>query len=259
MKLKLIAAAAMFAVAGQASASIANGASGNGELFLSVYDTSTLTSYTRDLGITMNDFIANGNTTNQSFAADALLTSTFNLGSSSVKWNVAALDTIGSGAGGQRYLSTSNTSLTTIKTTTNSAMTGGMFFVDNYVNAVNGSIDTNTAVNSSYVNTSANGAAYFDTGFKKDWLGNAKFDSTALVGQSLGFFYMTPSSTSGLGKISATQFAGTAGNAAWNLASNGNLNYSVAAPAAVPVPAALWLLGSGLIGMVGVARRRKAA
>lgn len=31
------------------------------------------------------------------------------------------------------------------------------------------------------------------------------------------------------------------------------------APAAVPVPAALWLLGSGLIGLVGVARRKEQA
>jgi hypothetical protein len=27
-------------------------------------------------------------------------------------------------------------------------------------------------------------------------------------------------------------------------------------PSAVPVPAALWLFGSGLLGLVGVARRR---
>ena len=31
------------------------------------------------------------------------------------------------------------------------------------------------------------------------------------------------------------------------------------APAAVPVPAAVWLFGSGLVGLAGVARRRKAA
>ncbi len=33
----------------------------------------------------------------------------------------------------------------------------------------------------------------------------------------------------------------------------------ITAPAVIPVPAAVWLLGSGLIGLVGVARRKKAA
>ena len=37
------------------------------------------------------------------------------------------------------------------------------------------------------------------------------------------------------------------------------LTGSVIAPSAIPVPAAVWLFGSGLIGLAGVARRRKAA
>lgn len=40
---------------------------------------------------------------------------------------------------------------------------------------------------------------------------------------------------------------------------NANFDFTVAATSEVPVPAAVWLLGSGLLGLVGVARRRKAA
>jgi len=36
-----------------------------------------------------------------------------------------------------------------------------------------------------------------------------------------------------------------------------NWNFSAFAPTAVPIPAAVWLFGSGLIGLVGAARRRR--
>ncbi|MFV8816199.1 VPLPA-CTERM sorting domain-containing protein [Haliea sp. E17] len=39
---------------------------------------------------------------------------------------------------------------------------------------------------------------------------------------------------------------------------NAVINYAVT-PSAVPLPAAAWLFGSGLLGLAGVARRRKAA
>jgi len=45
---------------------------------------------------------------------------------------------------------------------------------------------------------------------------------------------------------------------AWSLAADGTLHYG-AAVSAVPVPAAAWLFGSGLIGLVSVARRRVAS
>jgi hypothetical protein len=38
-----------------------------------------------------------------------------------------------------------------------------------------------------------------------------------------------------------------------------NWNFSAYAPTAVPVPAAAWLFGSGLMGLVAAARRRKGA
>lgn len=42
----------------------------------------------------------------------------------------------------------------------------------------------------------------------------------------------------------------------WNLDPNGQLSLG-SAVSAVPVPAAVWLFGSGLLGLVGVARRRQ--
>lgn len=40
---------------------------------------------------------------------------------------------------------------------------------------------------------------------------------------------------------------------------NYNAAFSLSAPGLVPVPAAVWLFGSGLLGLVGIARRKKKA
>jgi len=55
---------------------------------------------------------------------------------------------------------------------------------------------------------------------------------------------------SDLGELFAVSF---------NVDDNGDVLTSIVEVSAVPVPAAVWLFGSGLIGLAGVARRRKAA
>ena len=80
------------------------------------------------------------------------------------------------------------------------------------------------------------------------------------LGSSASLFY----ASQGDGTAGASQVIryGNAGNfATLTLAANGDLTYSLApeAVAAVPLPAAAWLMGAGLMAMGGMVRRRKAA
>jgi hypothetical protein len=99
----------------------------------------------------------------------------------------------------------------------------------------------------SYDSTSNGGAIY-----KYGLIGAP--DLSAL-GTTVGLFGLT-----GNGNINAVQsyVLGTA-----TLGTNGTLtlagNGTTAPPPPVPLPAAVWLFGSGLLGLVGVSRRRKAA
>ena len=249
MKLKFLVAALAFAAASPTFAAIADGSTGNGQLFMSVWDPVAQTSYIRNLNVDMNTFIANGNTQGYSlnYAADSVLSGAYNLASNTnLVYNVAALDsTGGTVVGGQRYLSTTNATQAVVQQTSNSNLTAGFSTVNNYVQAV-----SNVNPNNSSAWSAADGLAYFGSGFKTNWNSKASFNSTAAVGTDLNFYALQASSTAGLAKITGTPFAGS-----WNLGTNGTLSYSVAA---VPLPPAVWLLGSGLIGMVGVARRSRA-
>jgi len=70
---------------------------------------------------------------------------------------------------------------------------------------------------------------------------------SATIGNNLGFYFINPIS---LTESTVSQFAGS-----WSLSTAGILSY--ASVSAVPVPAAVWLFGSGLLGLAGIARRRK--
>lgn len=63
-----------------------------------------------------------------------------------------------------------------------------------------------------------------------------------------GFLHLT-----GTGLVSGNGYDAT--NATWSFSANDATAYSMSVTA-VPVPAAVWLFGSGLLGLIGMARRK---
>lgn len=102
MKIKTLAAAAALVLAAPAFAAIAPGLSGNGELFLNVYDSTTQVSYAFDTGVRMDDFFVQGQAetgAHLSFSVATMpLYQTFRsiAVASNLQWSVVAIDSTGS-------------------------------------------------------------------------------------------------------------------------------------------------------------------
>ncbi|MDT8383298.1 MAG: VPLPA-CTERM sorting domain-containing protein [Gammaproteobacteria bacterium] len=252
MKMKAVAAALALVAAGTANAAIDTTATGNGELFFSIRDNTNLTSYVMDTNVSLDTFLANVNVS-QSWAADATLTSYLSTGSGNYSWAVMAGDSIGAGAaGGLRYLSTAATGMAgTWATEKNVGMLGYSIMDTSYLTGANAAIAVGATGNSA---TFANGdAGYFGTAMDS-WFNNSPMNAaSAGLGGEQSFYYATNTgSTAAFATknqtIAVSELIGT-----WTLDSlSGDLNY-----VATPIPAAVWLLGSAMVGLVGVARRRE--
>jgi len=289
MKLKMIALAAALVASTSSIAAIAPGGTGNGELFLAVFDSSAKVSYTLDLGVRMDDFFVDGQALagynrdwgvalpDGNFSSFLSQTTAANL-----RWVVMAVDTFGpTSAGGQRLFTTvrDGTADAVVASPTNSQFSNGVgaaqtgTFIDNVNATGTHSIRGDTpslsdyAVNGSSVNAEADPTrTYFaeagapGNNFSNQFLA-LRTDNA--VGTSASFWYLTRSNTSGSFAVLTDRFNAVAEdgsitqNGAFTLTADANgynLNYNLQ-----PVPEAstyaMLLAGLGAVGMV--ARRRR--
>jgi hypothetical protein len=273
MKMAFVAGALALSMAGQASAAIVTGTTGASNLILSIWDTTTATSYTADLGININSFLsgvsgtstaltANGASVgNQTFAADPLLASYLaGVNTATTVWNVTAIDnfgingfSVGTPNTGKALVSTFSANIKSpanslASTQSNPQLNTAIGTLDLYYTQANNASGAATSVTA--------GAADQYYAATKSGQSFLTSPSTGAIGSTLNFWYLTPSSTSAIQKASVAQFQGVNQAATWTLASNGTLTYTVGA---VPEPGEWLLMLSGL-GLIGfIATRRKNA
>ena len=267
--LKMIAvAAAMVSAAGAANAALTTG--NNGSLALVAFNTVTNVWYIRDTGYLINSFLPSSVTTlsgdggvtgDKTPAAgltiDKTVTASFGDSSfsswltgqtqSDVRWFVSAVDSVGTSSTNRKRLITSSANV-------NQTASNGQ--VDNYVSSGSaGGLSTLFGEGTTLSVTGTPAPSGFANNFG---LGDT---GLASLGDSVGLFYFARNSSTTGTSSTATRYGNATGFATVSLAANGDFAYTLAGAApvsAVPVPAAAWLFGSGLLSFGAFVRRRTA-
>jgi len=257
MKLKLIALAAMLA-AGSAQATIVDGSTGNGELFMTVLDSVGQQSYTLDLNLTMNDFLAGIAVSGASYnyASDANMSSFLSMvapaDKSGLKFAIGAMDTVGATATDfHRYITTASVIDAATDTNLNLKQLGtsGAQFLGN----TNGLIG---AGNSLIVTDPALIAYAGSAQWGDNWGSAFNGTSTGLIGGDLNMYLLAQTTGAFAPRNNPSVYSALAqsGNqVVANLDMNGNLTIAAAVPEAETY--AMMLAGLGLVGFMAARRR----
>jgi hypothetical protein len=280
-KLNALVAAALLSAAGSASAitSADNVIGGNSFLLLTVLDANynggVGRSYTRSLEVAMNDFgTANRATGGFSINADTGLNQTWATGAlwsaftagmdaptiAALQWDVTALDGAGTSAADQkRVLTTSATNLVDQQAasgvaTTNSELNNALINQQNYWVAAIAAMGNGTEIIVDDTSSAAfaTSVAVHSSNFSTK---TPDFSTVANVGDSMGFYYMTRSSSTNSAEAIAVAYGNANGASTFTLAANGELSF--AAPvASVPEASTYGMMLAGL-GLVGFMARRR--
>lgn len=275
MKLKLIALAFTALASTAANAEITYSASGNGDLFFTAWDKNGTPdnfaddrSYTRDLGISMNDFASAATTPVIAadketdgyllvFAPDAefltFLAATA-VSPSGVQWNIAAADSNGR----DRALLTAKSIPGADEMQINTQFRNWATSADIFLAAVNplGTHPTQEAGSSTATQADGGALASDEINWGGTWGQALNFDTSGMKGDSLNTYLFWEATTTSVGKPGVHEYANSVGTpATWTLGNDGSLTYAVAV-AAVPEADtwAMMLAGLGLMGFI--ARRR---
>lgn len=248
---KTLTAAALLAAAGSANASINNISAELNEAYLSAYDSTTGKTFTLDTGVSIAELVANVNNAayslNYDLSADANWTNFITGANTSViKYVVAVGDFVNFQA-----------AITGAPLTDGLTIAGKFFGLDTaaaiaqHATNINSKVVFDPAANLStlVLDSEAPMSGQHDDAASV-WGGWIQ-DPQAAYGQSVGFQLGQMDQLTG-DNIPRT-FAGV-----WTLAGN-SLTFAAPAPAAVPLPAAVWMFGAGLMGVLRLTRRKSMA
>jgi hypothetical protein len=257
---------------------------GNGELVLYATYTSgsTVFSYARGTGVQINAVVGGSNA---ALAADSSYTDGKALGMAfatlsadanltqflanaaaagqTVSWAVMAGDNTGGAnraAGANRYLSTTPTTYVGPTALINNHLTS------NWAGLNQMQIDTNLAIASGaaldkHSTTPANNNGQYGQGAysnSTDWFGTG-FGNNGPMNSSQNLYLLTGGSFGGSNTLGSSPVRDYLVGV-FTMDDAGNLSFvSASGTGPVPLPAAVWLFGSGLLGLAGVGRRKRAA
>jgi hypothetical protein len=259
---KTILASALIAATGGAQAAILSGfatGASDGDLFISLFrDTTTPAPQTMIIDTNVSLLgLANGTVTGWSSNSVTGLTSaiqTFlqSAGTSSFRFNAGGVTNSGSDffASGNKYYAA--------YVTTNDPINGSLNMDASGMNTLRTDINTYvTQINNGYSSTdlisgiNAGAPGYYDSSFWGDHIAGAlpSVMTAGGVGPTLNLWDLYNASQVDFGFELGIKQLG-------QLQINAQTGELTLTPSAVPVPAALWLFGSGLIGLVGVSRRK---